>query len=136
MYNSKRCNCPASLTYAGSGRILSHSAEAGHRQPFNPLVMKSIFALGSTLALGLALWSASPALAQKTTVKAKNDKVKTKTTNAAVSCAAQSKYVRFHQSVSLGNSMMSGATPPSFIAITRLVKWGYVEAQHALLKTV
>ena len=53
--------------------------------------MKSIFALGSTLALGLALWSASPALAQKTTVKAKNDKVKTKTTNAAGATVAKSK---------------------------------------------
>ena len=36
-----------------------------------------------TLALGLALLSASPALAQKTTIKATNDKVKTKTTDAS-----------------------------------------------------
>ena len=34
------------------------------------------------LALSLMLLAAGPALAQKTTVKAKNDKVKTKTTNA------------------------------------------------------
>ena len=53
--------------------------------------MKSVFAFGSTLALGLALWSASPALAQKTTIKAKNDKVKTKTTNAAGATVAKSK---------------------------------------------
>ena len=53
--------------------------------------MKSTFAIGSTLALSLALWSASPALAQKTTVKAKNDKVKTKTTNAAGATVAKTK---------------------------------------------
>ena len=53
--------------------------------------MKSAFAFGSTLALGLALWSASPALAQKTTVKAKNDKVKTKVTSAAGATIAKSK---------------------------------------------
>ena len=43
------------------------------------------------LALGLGLWSTSPALAQKTTIKAKNDKVKTKTTNAAGATVAKSK---------------------------------------------
>jgi thiol-disulfide isomerase/thioredoxin len=43
--------------------------------------MKFIPAFGTarTLALGLALLSAGPALAQKKTVKAKNDKIKTKT---------------------------------------------------------
>ncbi|MDQ2792822.1 MAG: thioredoxin family protein [Bacteroidota bacterium] len=41
------------------------------------------FDAARTLALGLALLSAGPALAQKTTVKAKNDKIKTKTTNAS-----------------------------------------------------
>ena len=40
------------------------------------------FDAARTLALGLALLSAGPALAQKTTVKAKNNKVKTKTTSA------------------------------------------------------
>ena len=39
------------------------------------------FDAARTLALGLALLSAGPALAQKTTVKAKNDKIKTKTTS-------------------------------------------------------
>ena len=41
-----------------------------------------VFDAARTLALGLALLSAAPALAQKTTIKAKNDKVKTKTTSA------------------------------------------------------
>lgn len=41
------------------------------------------FGAARTLALGLALLGAGPALAQKTTVKAKNDKIKTKTTNAS-----------------------------------------------------
>jgi thiol-disulfide isomerase/thioredoxin len=41
------------------------------------------FDAARTLALGLALLSAGPALAQKTTVKAKNDKIKTKTTSAS-----------------------------------------------------
>ncbi|MCI1186587.1 thioredoxin family protein [Hymenobacter sp. DH14] len=40
------------------------------------------FGTARTLALGLALLSAAPVLAQKTTVKAKNDKIKTKTTSA------------------------------------------------------
>ena len=40
------------------------------------------FSTARTLALGLALLSAGPVLAQKTTVKAKNDKIKTKTTSA------------------------------------------------------
>lgn len=42
----------------------------------------STFAAARTLALGLALLGAGPALAQKTVIKAKNDKVKTKTTGA------------------------------------------------------
>ena len=41
------------------------------------------FDAARTLALGLALLSASPVLAQKTTVKAKNDKIKIKTTSAS-----------------------------------------------------
>ena len=55
--------------------------------------MKLSFAAGSarTLALGLALLSAGPALAQKTTVKAKNNKVKTKSTNVAGTTVAKSK---------------------------------------------
>ncbi len=40
------------------------------------------FNAARTLALGLALLSAGPALAQKTTVKVKNNKVKAKTTSA------------------------------------------------------
>ena len=46
--------------------------------------MKFTATFGSvcTLALGLALLITGPALAQKTTVKAKNDKTKTKTTSA------------------------------------------------------
>ena len=43
----------------------------------------SAFATARTLALGLALLSAGPTLAQKTVVKAKNDKIKTKTTSAS-----------------------------------------------------
>ena len=40
------------------------------------------FDAARTLALALALLSAGPTLAQKTTIKAKNDKIKTKTTSA------------------------------------------------------
>ena len=43
--------------------------------------LTSAFDAARTLALGLALLSAGPTLAQKTTVKAKNNKVKTKTTS-------------------------------------------------------
>ena len=41
------------------------------------------FGAARTLALGLVLLNAGPALAQKTTVKAKNDKIKTKITSTA-----------------------------------------------------
>lgn len=41
------------------------------------------FGAARTLALGFALLNVGPALAQKTTVKAKNDKIKTMTTSAA-----------------------------------------------------
>ena len=46
--------------------------------------MKFTFAFGAarTLALGLSLLSAGSVLAQKTTIKAKNDKIKTKTISA------------------------------------------------------
>ncbi|MET4074868.1 thioredoxin family protein [Hymenobacter sp. UYCo722] len=42
----------------------------------------SAFGVSRTLALGLALLSAGSVLAQKTTIKVKNDKIKTKTTSA------------------------------------------------------
>ncbi|GAB3725576.1 hypothetical protein GCM10027594_07110 [Hymenobacter agri] len=45
--------------------------------------LHAAFGAARTLALGLALLGAGPALAQKTTVKAKNDKIKTKTTDAS-----------------------------------------------------
>ena len=55
--------------------------------------MKLSPAFGSTraLVLGLALLAAGAAHAQQTTVKAKNDKVKTKTTNAAGATVAKAK---------------------------------------------
>lgn len=46
------------------------------------MIPTPVFAAARTLALGLALLSAGPALAQKTVIKAKNGKTKTKSTRA------------------------------------------------------